>query len=438
MIEKKDPDRKIGEDDLSDDDPVIDLTDEVILKPEKGHKAAPSKTEALSPPKVEKDPSLGDDESMILFEENAKSSLQDDPFTKTDGNFAENDNRIGFTDNFDPDASGDDDVFIMDNGQNEVDGDSTAIIDEDSIELIVDETPNSYGEENELEFVSEGDEIDFFNSDDDRAEDNGVITMPSDASSKHGEDDNGIDMLTDMEFEREEGEELHPSAELDNVDDEADDDIIEITEFDRHYPDDDEDLEHYDILDRSGLEDADFLELFGAEEDLVKEDEEMRELSDSEEKAVEAKMSRFFDDALENETGTGNSGPQPAEIFSELDTDLDLAMTAAALSSGAGKIDRSDTPSLQDPTNEKEAASLPRDQSERGEHMQKDSSAFDTGSSSALSSEQIDRAIERIINEKFAGRIEHIIYEIIEKAVKREIDRLKESLLEDHTPKDVL
>jgi len=166
------------------------------------------------------------------------------------------------------------------------------------------------------------------------------------------------------------------------------------------------------------------------------EDGEMRKLSESEENAVEAELSRFFDDALEDETEIKNNAPQPVEKFSGLDTDLDLAATAAALSSGAGKFNRFDTPSPLFPDNEKAAASLPKDQSGKNEHMQKDSPASNAGDSSVVSPEKIDQAIERIINEKLAGRIEHIIYEIIEKAVKREIARLKESLLDDSTPED--
>ena len=41
---------------------------------------------------------------------------------------------------------------------------------------------------------------------------------------------------------------------------------------------------------------------------------------------------------------------------------------------------------------------------------------------------KIDAAIERIINEKFSDKIEGIIYEVIEKAVSKEIDRLKGAL----------
>jgi hypothetical protein len=46
---------------------------------------------------------------------------------------------------------------------------------------------------------------------------------------------------------------------------------------------------------------------------------------------------------------------------------------------------------------------------------------------------QIEAAIERIISEKFSGKIENIIYEVIEKAVAKEIDRLKGALLGSNT-----
>jgi hypothetical protein len=331
MIEKKDPNQKIVKDDFSDDDPIIELTDEVIIKPEEDRKVASPKTADFIPSKVDKDPSYGDDEGFIVFEENAKSSLHNDPFIEADG------------------QSAGDDVFIMDNGRNEVDGDSTAIIDDDAIEMTGDEIQKNFDEEIELEYESDGEEIDFFAGDDERTEDNDVLAVPSEASPTFGKDDNGIDMPADSEFEREAGEEIIPQAEVDQVDVETDDDIIEITKFDQHFPDDDEVSEHAGLLDPSGLEDEDFLEFFDIE---------------------------------------------------------------------------------------KERASLPKDQSEKDDPMQKDSPVSNAGDSPVVSPEQIDQAIERIINEKLAGRIEHIIYEIIEKTVKIEIDRLKASLLEDSTPED--
>ena len=195
MIEKKDPNQKTIKDDFPDDDPIIELTDEVKIKPAEDRKAASPKTDDFIPPKVDKDLSFGND------------------------------------------------------GQDEVEGDSIAIFDDDAIEMTGDDTQNNFDEEIELEYQIDGDEIDFFSGDDEMAED-----------------------------------------------------IIEITKFDQHFPDDDEVLEHAGLLDPSGLEDEDFLELFDIEEEGPMDDEEMRELSESEEKAVEAELSRFFDDAVEDVT----------------------------------------------------------------------------------------------------------------------------------------
>jgi len=68
MIEKKDPNQKKIKDDFPDDDPIIELTDEVIIKPAEDRKAASPKTDDFIPPKVDKDPSTGDDEGFIIFE----------------------------------------------------------------------------------------------------------------------------------------------------------------------------------------------------------------------------------------------------------------------------------------------------------------------------------------------------------------------------------
>ncbi len=332
MIEKKDPGQKIIEDESSDDDPIIDLTNEITSKPEEVRKPASAIDDEFRPPKVDKDP---------LF------------------------------------------------------------------------------------------------SDDEQSEDHKVMGKSSEAASTFGQDDNGIDMPADIEFEHEVGQEFIPLAELDGDDAERDDDIIEIKEFDRHYQDDDEEtLEHASLLDPSDLEDKDFIELFDIEEEDPLEDEEIRELSESEEKAVEAELSRFFDDELEDETEIENNTRRPVDNFSERDPDLDVSMAATALSSRAEKIGRSATRFPQDPASVNEAASLAKDHSEMNEHMLTDLAASGAGNSPIVSAEQIDQAIERIINEKLAGRVEHIIYEIIEKAVIKEIERLKASLLGDSPPED--
>ncbi len=58
MIEKKDPHSKIIEDDLSDDDPIIELTDELAIVPEDNRKAATRKSDDILSAKAAKDPTI--------------------------------------------------------------------------------------------------------------------------------------------------------------------------------------------------------------------------------------------------------------------------------------------------------------------------------------------------------------------------------------------
>ena len=347
FFKKKDPDRKIAKDELSNDDPIIELTEEVKIEPGEAHKAQSSPTDNSIPPKADTDLSRGEDENLIVFEENENSSLEDDPFT-------------------------------------------------------------------------EDDEIDFFTEEDELAEDDEIIAMPSGVSPTFDEENEDLDMLPDLEFEHEENKDIIPAADLDSDEIDTDDDIIEIIEFDRHY-EDDEVIEQAGLSHRSAQDDGNFLDLFDADEKVPLEDKEMRELSESEEKAVEDEMRLFFDDVFQDKSEIEDNAAQLVEKFSEGDTNLDLTMAAAAISSAGDK---------------KDAASPPKDPSETDEYLRTYSPASNSGDTMLESSGQIEQAIERIINEKFAGRIEHIIYEIIEKAVKKEIDRLKVSLLEDRPHED--
>jgi hypothetical protein len=425
MTEKKDPHKKIAADDLFDDEPIIDLTEEVKIEPEEGRKVATSKTGEILSPKADKDPAPRDDEGIITFKDSANLTYQDDPYIVTGGLSAENDNRIGLSGNIVSEPDGDDDLLIMDGGQDVMDGDAAAVIDDDAIEMAGDEIRNNFDEDIELEYEIDEDEIDFFSSDGDRVQEDEITAIPSEASATFGKDDKGRNILSDIDFEHEAGDEILPLADLDDDGAEGVDDIIEINEFDQHYADDDEDdLEQTGPLDPSGLKDEDFLELFDIEEEGPLKDEKLKRLSASEEKAVEAELSRFFDETSEDDVGIENNDLQPTDKFFAMDADSELARAAASLSSVAGEFDRPDTSFPPDPG------------SEENHPMRKDSPAAKAGGFPGISSEQIDQAIERIVNAKLAGRIEHIIYEIIEKAVKREIDQLKESLLEDSTPDD--
>ena len=48
--------------------------------------------------------------------------------------------------------------------------------------------------------------------------------------------------------------------------------------------------------------------------------------------------------------------------------------------------------------------------------------------------DKIEASIERIIQQNYSEKIESMVVEVIEKAVSKEIDRLKNMLLEDNSP----
>jgi len=48
--------------------------------------------------------------------------------------------------------------------------------------------------------------------------------------------------------------------------------------------------------------------------------------------------------------------------------------------------------------------------------------------------DKIEESIERIIQQHYSEKIESMVVEVIEKAVSKEIDRLKNILLEDNSP----
>lgn len=49
----------------------------------------------------------------------------------------------------------------------------------------------------------------------------------------------------------------------------------------------------------------------------------------------------------------------------------------------------------------------------------------------SLSSEQIDEALERVINKMYSEKIESMLAEMIEKAVTKEIEKIKRTLIDD-------
>jgi hypothetical protein len=298
----------------------------------------------------------------------------------------------------------------------------------------------------------------------------------------------------DGDINLEPDDEITSLDESENITVEEEEDIIKITEFDQHYPEKDEKLlEPAGVLDTSESENEEFIELLEVEEDDRAKDEELLASDEGEDEVADAETGGFLSESLEMETGledelaepfedtyvldpddqkrlapgededevadaeTGGFLSESLEVETGLDDDLsepgedtfaldpDVAMTAAALTSGAQKLDLDsdseeitqeveelDTFLREDSTAEHEETTIAADQSEKDEPVQEDLQEIpDTDELPAVSPELITAAVESVINEKFAGKIENIIYEVIEKAVSKEIDRLKGVLFEN-------
>jgi hypothetical protein len=404
MIEKKDPHQKIFQDDLSDDDPIIELTEEVVLT-DKDRKAQTRKSDDFLSAKAAEDQALENDEDITAFEENEKVDWHRDLFSETDHQ-------------------------AIDDGQDGVDENYAEAVEDDAAEMTGDQKPRDFEDETEFGYDNDSDEFDLS------------------AMDGYAEDEGGIDIIEAGDFDLDEDEEdaapleelietpeddLISLADFEDDDDEIEEDITEITEFDRHFSEDEEDiLAHAGMLDPSGLGDEDFLELFELEDESPTESEEMRDLSESEEKAVEAEINRLLDDTLEDETLFEKNDRRHAEESSGLDS----GSSPDTLANQSERFDRTARLFAEGAETDYGPPLLFRDHPEDDEPPAEDSRGSRKGESQSLAAEQIDMAIERVINEKFADRIEQIIYEIIEKTVLKEIERLKGALLEDGADDD--
>jgi hypothetical protein len=103
----------------------------------------------------------------------------------------------------------------------------------------------------------------------------------------------------------------------------------------------------------------------------------------------------------------------------------------------AQQVDRLDAFLSEESDDEPEVGPPIDDQAEEAASGQDDTSIDrEMDEPRTVTPDQIDATIERVIIEKFSGKIEGIIYEVIEKAVAREIDRLKAALTGNDTIDD--
>jgi hypothetical protein len=257
------------------------------------------------------------------------------------------------------------------------------------------------------------------------------------------EDDDGAFVMDDIS-EREIEDNSFLLEDIDESDAGEEDEVTEITEFDQHFPEIVENvLERAAIVQSADSDEDGDLELIEVEEDDPADDEKAADFSYSEAQNDEEQIDRFFSETLGSAPLIEIEEIEAVEETPALSTDMAMATTLTEdedeefdfrldSSEISDQVDRLDTFLSEDSTAEPEVATLFEEPYVEEEAADEHLPAIeDTIKSISVTPDQIDSIIERVINDKLGGKIEGIIYEVIEKAVSKEIDRLKGALLDN-------
>lgn len=301
-----------------------------------------------------------------------------------------------------------------------------------------------------------------------------------DALDEEGDDQESVIRLdADLSFEEEEEDEtkIPPPVSEQLLKADAAGEVTEITEFDDILPEENNELITLsDIDEESEPEEEEFLELIDVEEDDQMEEgrapdmdlstgregieDEIIQFEGPSDDVEDVELEDFINDSLGKEIRIDDdfeddlADALESETESEMDLadpssdaeEFDFSMEPEEISE---KIDRLDTIFFDD--SELEAELDDEEESETDEVAESDSGDEPEDDDEVLglelpeepeansehaalldvSQDQIEKSIERIIQQNFPDKIESMIKEIIEKAVSKEIDRLKNILLED-------
>jgi hypothetical protein len=500
MTEKKDPQQGSTKIDLfAEDDDIIDLTEEVKttsaddadiveLKP-----TASASTGKIRPPleppasAIQAKTSYPEDDDVFTEEDEDIIASAIDRFGKAEVD----DDTMAPDDEFEFEFDDDDDHFMGEDQPADGKDEFVDLGDDESMEMLEEEDAFDFEEELDLKFESDEEasvgidvskddtekevdttpgvvgEVPASMEDDGRHQPAGDVSREAETAmdifalteeeSREPElqadalefetaikslDDEGLD-LTALIADQEEDDDRAPALADESAAPiaSADDEIVEITEFDQHFAGEPYKLsETASVLDESKLEEDEFLEAVEIEEESLA-DEKRGALHASEVQTPDAKMSPLFSDTAPEQIEPVG---RPAENFARAPV-MDMAAATAEIAAEPEKfsfdmetkeisaqIDRLDAFLAEESALEPAVAFLPDEQSKQDERpaegIQK--SAL-TDAVMDLTPERLDTAIARLIDEKFSAKIESIIYEVIERAVTKEIDRLKGFLLEN-------
>jgi hypothetical protein len=429
MIEKKEPRQQSIETDLFDDDDIIDLTEEVEMTSEDGTAMIESKSGAAAhtakiSPLQEPSPSAA--------QKDTAATADGYPFTQEDEDIiaaaidrldtAEND-EVEFE--FDDD----DDHFMGENQPTEGKEEFVALGDDDSMEMLEEADEFDFEEELDLEFETDDDESEIIAVSKDSARENLDITDEiAEELPISAEDDDRPEPEGDVPIEPKTAMDIFALIEEESLEPDSPADDFEFEESDLLSDDDDLDLAA--LLADEDDEDDDGITLAGESAAMmVGAEDELPEINefDQHPAAEPDKLSETA--AVFTKTDLEEEFLEPVEIKTGEPEKFSFDVATHGISD---QIDGMDTLVSEESTSEPAVAFLPDEQAEQGERP---TEGFQKGASGdaliGIIPEHLDSVIARLIDEKFSARIENIIYEAIAKAVSKEIDRLKEMLLEN-------
>jgi hypothetical protein len=342
-------------------------------------------------------------------------------------------------------TSGEDNDFIDLDSENHEDNDDDffALAEEVSLDFEEEKELFDFDNDSDLEF---DEDADIASLGADQAENDAIISLADEEPSDFDEDETQFEIDDKGDLESEADTEIIPLEDSKDIiaaaeqkENQEEEEIIEITEFDEHFPTVKDLVEPEEAFSESKAQPDDSPEIFELDEESFEQRKETVSLSDSEDERIDHEAMFDAQSDLEN-----NITDKLEKLAAMEPDDVMSAALAASVTDKADLIsDSKEEFTETDPYISELSATEPDETTPSEEQPAVEESAIDTemqqqltGAALNVTPELLDAALERLINEKFSGRIEKIMYEVIEKAVTKEINRLKEILLDGSSHED--
>lgn len=280
--------------------------------------------------------------------------------------------------------------------------------------------------------------------------------------------ENGGHETVDLLFEEEDEDDVEMPSFGDERPLKADDanEVMEITEFDDIVSEDDNELITLTDDREESEPEEEFLELIEVEEDSLPEtadkaiEEEIIQFDEPQSDIEDVELENFINDSVNEEIQIGDELEDDLVNSLGIETGAEISLTEQKseteefdfnvdTSEISEKIDQLDSIFFDDTQSESEydEETVIDDDDGDAESEKEDIRISDlesleqpasdvAASAMGLDPDQIEKSIEQFIEQNYSEKIESMITAIIEKAVAKEINRLKNVLLEDDSAED--